>query len=163
MDPQEIGSRLTELLRMPPYYNIATECDGQPWNSPVWAARDEAFNLYWSSWVEAVHSRNIAANPRVFLTLFDSSRERGTNNFRCLYLQCIANEVTEQSEATKASALLYPGEAVDVADFMGSGLKRFYKAVPRRAWLNCLSERQLTPSTVKMRMEISLEDLRAVT
>ena len=163
MNTQELNNRLAELLQLPPYYNIATEGNGQPWNSPVWAARDENFNLYWSSWVQAVHSKNIAKNPRVFLTLFDSSRERGTNNFRCLYLQCIAHEVTEQAEASRAFSLLYPGESIDISDFMGQGQKRFYKAIPQSAWLNCLSERQLTPTTIKMRTEIPLETLRAAT
>jgi hypothetical protein len=48
-------------------------------------------------------------------------------------------------------------------DFLGLGQKRFYRATPIRAWLNCLSERELTPSTVKMRVEIPLEALKAAT
>jgi len=159
----EQRATLAELLQLQPYYNVATVANGEPWNSPVWAARDEAFNLYWSSWTQAVHSRNIATNPRAFLTLYDSTRQRGTNNFRCLYLQCSASEVTDQIEAEKAAKLLYPNEAIQISDFHGAGLKRFYKAIPIRAWLNSLSERQLTPETIKMRLEISLHDLRSAT
>jgi hypothetical protein len=139
MNDQEASAILSELLKLQPYYNVATTGNGQPWNSPVWAVRDESFNLYWSSWTQATHSRNIAANPKVFLTLFDSTRVRGTNNFRCLYLQCVAHEVTEPSESAKAANMLYPDEAVDLSDFHGAGLKRFYRATPIRAWLNCLS------------------------
>ena len=160
MEPHEIRTILAELLALQPYYNVATTDGQQPWNSPVWAARDEAFNLYWSSWTQAVHSRNLERNPSAFLTLFDSTRERGTNNFRCLYLQCDASQVGDPDEIARAVALLYPGEALDLADFQGTGLKRVYKAVPTKAWLNCLSERQLTPATVKMRAEIGLDDLR---
>jgi hypothetical protein len=58
---------------------------------------------------------------------------------------------------------VYPGETVDLSDFLGSGQKRFYRATPIRAWLNCLSERELTPSTVKMRVEVPLELLKAAT
>src|SRR6478672_12896144 len=142
---------LAELLQLRPYYNVATVKDGEPWNSPIWAARDERFNLYWSSWKRAVHSTNIVANSHAFLTLYDSTRERGTNNFRCLYLQCNVVEVTEETEAFKAASLLYQGEAFDLSDFQGAGLKRFYRATPVRDWLNSLSERQLTPDTIKMR------------
>lgn len=160
-EDRELVERAVELLNGPPYFNVATESDGQPWNSPVWAARDQSLNLYWSSWVKAVHSENIGKNPRTFLTLFDSTRQRGTNNLRCLYLQCTTVTVRDPDEAAKAFALLYPGEDMDLADFLGAGQKRFYRATPVRAWLNCLSERQLTPSTIKMRAEVSLELLRA--
>lgn len=162
MTESDLIAQAAQLLQLPPYFNVATEGDGQPWNTPIWAAKDADFTLYWSSWSEAVHSRNIARNPRVFLTLFDSTRARGTNNFRCLYLQCTADVVTDPAEAEKAFSLLYPGELVDTSDFVDDGLKRFYRATVIRAWLNCLSERNLTPSTIKMREEISVEDLRGL-
>lgn len=161
MTDEELAQRALEILGGVPYFNVATERGGQPWNSPVWAARDADMNLYWSSWVNAVHSVNLAGNPRAFLTIFDSTRKRGTNNRRCLYLQCTAVVVEDAAEASKAFALVYPGEPLDLSDFLGSGLKRFYRATPTKAWLNCLSERELTPSTVKMREEISLALLKA--
>jgi hypothetical protein len=161
MTDDDIVARAHELLDGPPYFNVATEGGGQPWNSPVWAARDSDLNLYWSSWVKAVHSENIAKNPRTFLTLFDSTRKRGTNNLRCLYLLCTTVAVEEPDEARKAFALVYPGEAVELKDFLEPGQKRFYRATPTRAWLNCLSERELTPSTVKMRVEVPLGALKA--
>lgn len=161
MDNQEIQTILKGIVHLKPYYNVATSGGGVPWNTPVWAARDRDFNIYWSSWVEAAHSKNIAANPRAFLTLFDSTRERGTNNFKCLYLDCVVGEVKGVEEARMAAALLYPDEPVNLPDFLAPGLKRFYKASVQRAWVNCLSERQLTPETTKMRQEVSLEQLRA--
>ena len=163
MTDHELAQRALEVLAGPPYFNVATESDGQPWNSPVWAARDDDLNLYWSSWIKAVHSLNLASNPRAFLTIFDSTRRRGTNNRRCLYLQCTAVEVSDPAEASKAFALLYPDEPADLTDFLGPGQKRFYRATPLKAWLNCLSERELTPSTVKMREEVSLALLKAAT
>lgn len=161
MTNEELASRALELLNGPPYFNVATASDGQPWNSPVWAVRDHDLNLYWSSWVKAVHSVNIASNPRVFLTLYDSTRKRGTNNMRCLYLQCTAAIVDDPAEARKAFELLYPGDPVALEDFLGDGQKRFYRATPLHAWLNCLSERELTPSTIKMRAEIPLALLKS--
>ena len=163
MTNEELASRALELLNGTPYFNVATTSDGQPWNSPVWAARDDALNLYWSSWIKAVHSENIAKNPRVFLTLFDSTRKRGTNNMRCLYLQCTATAVEDLAEARRAFALLYPGETIALEDFLGAGQKRIYRATPLHAWLNCLSERELTPSTINMRAEIPIALLKAAT
>jgi hypothetical protein len=82
---------------------------------------------------------------------------------RCLYLQCTAVAVEDSAEANKAFALLYPGEAIDLKDFLAPGQKRFYRATPLHAWLNCLSERELTPSTIKMRAEVSLALLKTAT
>jgi len=161
VDTEDLIAKALELLKLPPYFNVATSHDDEPWSSPVWAARDVGFNFYWSSWVKAVHSQNIERNPRAFLTLFDSTRPRGTNNFRCLYLQCEVAVVTDQQEAGNAFRLLYPDDAVSTADFLDPGQKRFYRAMPRRVWLNCLSERQLTSSTMKMRVELPLDELRA--
>jgi len=163
MNDHELAARALEVLSGVPYFNLATESNGQPWNSPVWAARDDELNLYWSSWIKAIHSENIARNPRTFLTIFDSTRKRGTNNMRCLYLQCTTVAVEDPDEANKAFALLYPEDALDLKDFLGAGQKRFYRATPLHAWLNCLSERELTPSTVKMRVEVPLALLRTAT
>jgi hypothetical protein len=160
MTDQELAARALDVLGGAPYFNVATAHDGQPWNTPVWAARDDELNLYWSSWTQAVHSLNIVHNPNVFLTIFDSTRKRGTNNLRCLYLRCTAAVVEDPDEARQAFVRLYPDEAVDLKDFLGAGLKRFYRATPLQAWLNCLSERELTPSTVKMRAEVPLALLK---
>lgn len=161
MTDLDLAARAAELLQTVLYANLATASQGQPWNTPATAIADSRLTLYWSSWTEAVHSKNIAANPRAFITYYDSTRERGTNNRRCLYLQCQANVVTSQEEAYRAHELLYPGEPVDLADFFDTGLRRFYRATPQAAWLNCLSEQQLSPATVDMREAVSLDAIRA--
>ena len=160
MTDPDLVARALEILDGMPYFNVATEHAGQPWNTPVWAARDRDLNLYWSSWTRAVHSENIARNPKTFLTIFDSTRKRGTNNMRCLYLLCTTVSVEDGDEARRASTLLYPGESAELRDFLNAGLKRFYRATPKQAWLNCLSERELTPVTLKMRVEVPLNLLR---
>lgn len=162
----DLAERSAEILTRCLYANIATSSEDIPWNSPVTAIPDPALTFYWSSWAQAVHSRNIAANPRAFLTFYDSTRARGTNNLRCVYLQCEAGEVTDADEAEKAFALLYPDDVltnktVDLTSFLGEGIKRFYRATPMQAWLNSLSEKELEPSTLKMRTEVSLDALKA--
>ncbi|WP_407353276.1 pyridoxamine 5'-phosphate oxidase family protein [Luteimonas sp. R10] len=160
MENQDLGSRCAEILRTCLYANIAT-CNGnEPWNTPVTAVPDSELDFYWSSWTEAVHSQNIRANPNVFFTFYDSTRARGTNNMRCLYLRCEAATVSDRAEAHRAHELVYPDEAVSLGDFFAPGPKRFYRARPLQAWLNVLSERELQPSTVKMRVEVPLESIR---
>ena len=163
MNDDDLAKRAAELIATCPYLNVATAQHDLPWNSPVFAVPDEHLCFYWSSWVEAVHSKNIQANPNTFITLYDSTRPRGTNNFRCLYLQCAAHVVTDRQEARKAFDLVYPAEPINLADFLDSGLKRFYRATPQKAWLNCLSEQDLTPATLKMRVEVPLELIQRAT
>lgn len=159
-DVDDLGFAAAELIRNCPYANIATSFEDKPWNTPVFAVADDELNFYWSSWINAVHSQNLIRNPNVFLTLYDSTRQRGTNNFKCLYLQCTALPVSAKEEIRKAYELVYPGEALQLEDFSPDAIKNFYKAIPQVAWLNCISERYLTPSTIKMRIEVSLEEIR---
>lgn len=163
MENRDLGARCAEILRTCQYANIATCSDDEPWNTPVTAVPDSELNFYWSSWIQAVHSRNILANPNVFFTFYDSTRARGTNNMRCLYLRCEAAAVSDRAEADKAHKLIYPNDAIRLGDFFEPGPKRFFRARPLQAWLNVLSERELEPGTVKMRMEVPLESIRLAT
>lgn len=157
----DLGERCAEILHVCQYANIATCSNNEPWNTPATAVPDPNLDFYWSSWIQAVHSRNIHTNPAVFLTFYDSTRARGTNNKRCLYLRCEAAAIADSSEARAAHELIYPGEDIDLTHFMDNGLKRFYRARPLQAWVNILSERQLQPNTVKMRQEVALENIKA--
>ncbi len=161
MQDSELVARAAELLQTIPYLNLATCAADRPWSSPVYAAHDGELNFYWSSWKEAIHSVNVARNPKASFTLYDSTRPRGTNNFRCLYVECAVATIAERAEAERAFRMIYPDHAVALDDFLAPGIKRFYRASPTGAWLNCLSERELTPTTLKMRVEVSLAALRA--
>jgi hypothetical protein len=163
MHDVELASRAADLIKAIPYLNLATCAADHPWSSPVYAVYDQQLNFYWSSWKEAAHSVNVASNPVCAFTIYDSTRPRGTNNYRCLYVECRVITVTDPDEAQMASQMLYPGETTDLSNFLSDGLKRFYKAMPLKAWLNCLSERDLTPATIKMRVEVDLSAIRAAT
>jgi len=160
MQDAELVARAAELVKAMPYLNLATCAADRPWSSPVYAVFDGDLNFYWSSWKEAVHSVNVARNPKASFTIYDSTRARGTNNHRCLYVECTVSTVTESAQAERAFRMIYPDQAVALADFLEPGVKRFYEARPAAAWLNCLSERELTPATLKMRVEIGLQALR---
>ncbi len=161
----DLEQRAKELIEKVEYLNIATaDKNAVPWNTPVYAAPDEELNFYWSSWKEAEHSINIRNNPKTYCTLYDSTRKRGDNNRRCLYFSASSYEISEKEEVIKAINLLYPTELEqhEADDFLGSGLRRMYKAIPVSAWLNDISERQVTKETIKMRVEIDLERLKEI-
>lgn len=48
---------------------LATVADGRPWISTVYFVADDELNLYWLSWPERRHSREIAENPQVAATV----------------------------------------------------------------------------------------------
>jgi nitroimidazol reductase NimA-like FMN-containing flavoprotein (pyridoxamine 5'-phosphate oxidase superfamily) len=154
----ELELRAKELIQKIEYLNIATTSKaGSPWNTPVYAVADSELNFYWSSWKEAQHSLNINENPKVFCTLYDSARKRGDNNRRCLYFDGQANEILDKEEVTKAIGLIYPTELDQhkAEDYLGEGLRRFYKVKLMHAWLNDISERQVTKETIKMRVNVN--------
>lgn len=161
----DLAERALALLARNDYINIATVSDdGLPWNTPVYAVYDHGLNFYWSSWKKAEHSVNIRNNGKVFITIYDSTRKRGDNNRRCLYLQGIAVELDEITAIENALELLYAdeGSIEPASSFLGDGLRRVYRAVLDQAWLNDKSERQVTSETIKMRVDVSLEEIRAL-
>lgn len=158
----ELVTRAYELLNSIEYINIATVSDaGMPWNTPVYAKFDECINFYWSSWKEAEHSKNIRFNPEVFITLYDSTRKRGDNNRRCLFVKAQAFELTEDELIERGINLLYGNDIKipELGEYIGDAIKRIYITKPSKFWLNDKSEREVTLETVKMRVEVPAEEL----
>lgn len=158
----ELIDRAKTLLASLEYINLATaSLDGQPWNTPVYARYDERLHFYWCSWKDAEHSINLRENSQVFFTLYDSTRKRGDNNMRCLYVQGHAYEIEEATEITNGLRLLYPHDESeqDVAKVQDDSVRRLYKTIPEVFWLNDKSERQVTRETVQMRVEVPFDQL----
>lgn len=160
----ELETRAKELLELNEYINIATASqDAQPWNTPATGVYDSELSFYWSSWKNAQHSINVRANSKVFLTLYDSTRKRGENHQRCLYVKATATELLDPSEISLAINLLYEQSSNQKpSDFLGDAERRMYKAIPEQLWLNDLSEKEVTRETIKMRIEVSLDGVRAL-
>lgn len=161
----DLAERACTLLASNDYINIATTSeDGDPWNTPVYAVYDQNLSFYWSSWKSAEHSINIRTNGKVFMTIYDSTRKRGDNNRRCLYIQGTAVELDDVAEIESALERLYGDEgSVDPASsFLNDGQRRVYRAIPDHAWLNDKSERQVTAETIKMRIDVPLEEIQTL-
>ena len=69
---------LTRLLFESSFLSLATtDVEGRPWVTPVEFACDDALRFYWTSHVDARHSRNLRANPRAALSIYDSAQAPG--------------------------------------------------------------------------------------
>lgn len=152
----DLRKRALEIIEDNQYINIATEDNSQPWSTPVYAVNDKELNFYWSSWVHAQHSKNIRNNSKIFITIFDSTRRRGDNHRRGVYIKAIAQELDNSKDIEEAFKYFksVDGSVLKPRDFLGSSPKRMYRAVTMQIWLNDLSESKLTDKTIKMRIEV---------
>ena len=104
---------------------------GKPWISPVGFSYDEAFNLYWISAENALHSANLRDRPQVAIVIYGQLPE---GPFDGVYFDATAAELTDtgEIEAGLAAFSRRPGPpkfvAHSVSDVTGQAAWRMYKA-----------------------------------
>lgn len=88
-----------EVLKANTYMTLATvDTDGQPWGTPVHFAHDEQY-VYWMSEPGAQHSQNLAANSKLFVTVFDAGQSvNELAQRRCVYIQTHGEQVSGDDE-----------------------------------------------------------------
>ena len=137
MDIDRIA-KAKEILANIRYVTIASaSSEAEPWSTPVLAVFDDQYSCYWTSLNNTQHSKNIQENGRVYLTCFDSTVLPGEGGG--VYMQALAEEMTDPTEINRAAELLYTrkGKPVRKAEeFLGDSLKRMYKATPQKFWIN---------------------------
>jgi hypothetical protein len=75
---EDLVEEAVRLLFSSSFMTVATVDDGgQPWATPVEYACDEDLRFYWSSHVDARHSRNVLVNPRAAISIYDSHQVPG--------------------------------------------------------------------------------------
>ena len=141
----ENEERAKTILAQIEYLTLATSSpDGHPWNTPVWAAFDEAFHFYWVSAKYARHSQNIRANNRIAIVVYDSTVPPRTGTG--VYIEARAYELTDEQECSHALACLQSRgwEHLPSVDMVvGATLRGVYKAVPEKIWINTEDEHGL--------------------
>jgi hypothetical protein len=140
MEPVDRARRILERVCNAALATVSP--DGHPWNSPVFVAFDADLRFYWSSHVDAEHSRNIAVRPDVFLVVFDSTQPDQSGG--AVYIRATARELVDEASIRAALACLAirknePPRRPD--DFTGSQPRRMYEAVPGAMWTNVLEEK----------------------
>ena len=84
-----------ELIAANSYLTLATvDESGDPWSTPVWFAPEGRSGFVWASKPGARHSLNIAANPSVAISIFDSSKRPGDGS--AVYAAAVAEEVADR-------------------------------------------------------------------
>ena len=140
-DPDIVQRATRTLMRITNAALATVSPEGYPWNSPLFVAFDRNLTFYWSSHLDAVHSVNVAANPAVFLVVFDSTTPDQSGH--AVYLRGLARELVDESAIRTALECLArrrneppkpPG------DFMPPHRRRVYAAIPDVIWTNIVTE-----------------------
>jgi predicted pyridoxine 5'-phosphate oxidase superfamily flavin-nucleotide-binding protein len=111
---------------------------GHPWVSPVWFASEDYRSFHWVSSPDAKHSRNIVAEPRVAIAIFDSSVPVG--GAQAVYMKGVAAELTGAElerglEVFDRVARLDHGRAYALDDVQGSAFFRLFRAIVSEHWV----------------------------
>ena len=135
MNYTEIAKQVIEKVK---YITVATcNNEGQPWNTPVYAAYDENYNFYWTSYKGNQHSINIRDNPKIFIVIYDSTG--GIGNKTGVYIQAKAYELSELEDIRTARSYTQGRKGKKVDDprkFVGDQPRRVYIAQPQKIWVN---------------------------
>lgn len=147
-----------EIFQKIPYLNLATVSnDGKPWNTAVWYAKDEDYNLYFVSPKNTVHAKNIHDSPMGFVTIYDSTAPEGQGVG--LYIECTVSEVKDVKSIVKAIGCLYKAKKNkrQSIEFISTAPRRIYKVTPLQMWVNDAEEQN--GLFLDYRIEVSLEEL----
>jgi uncharacterized protein YhbP (UPF0306 family) len=135
MNYTEIAKQVIEKVK---YIAVATcNKEGQPWNTPVYAAYDENYNFYWTSYKGNQHSINIRDNSKIFIVIYDSTG--GIGNKTGVYIQAEAYELSELEDIRTARSYTQGRKGKEVDDprkFVGDQPRRVYIAKPQKVWVN---------------------------
>src|ERR671933_588985 len=94
---EQLNKRAKAIIEKILYIAIATASkDGTPWNSPVYSAFDENYNIYWASDQNGQHSKNIAENDKIFIVIYDSTVPEGTGEG--VYIQAKAYKLEDPKD-----------------------------------------------------------------
>ncbi len=113
------------------------DSSGKPWVSPVSFVYDDDYNLYWVSYKEALHSKNIELRPEVAIVIFGQL----PGAMGGVYIDAKA-EVLEDTAHLQTVIDLFkerrpqPTRFVtnSLADVTGDAVSRMYQAKPLNIW-----------------------------
>jgi predicted pyridoxine 5'-phosphate oxidase superfamily flavin-nucleotide-binding protein len=132
-----MNEKVKTLFQSIRYATISTiDKDGKPWAAPVWYVSDIDNTIYWWSPLDAQHSKNIAHNPDIYITIFDSTAPEG-DGFG-LYLQAEAR-ITTDNELDLAISLYNQTTKIfklNRENCTGNAPTRIYKATVSQRWVN---------------------------
>jgi hypothetical protein len=156
----ELEIKAVAVIKQIEYLNIASITpDGMPWGTPVYTVYDKELNFHWLSWKENQHSLNVAHNPNVFVTLYDSTVPCSTGFG--VYLQGKVKPVMNPVHLAKCLLTFYNRrnrQPRDVKEFLTSYPRRLYMFTPERIWVN--GDGEINGNYIDVRTELDLDNLR---
>lgn len=155
--PKDLAQRAQAIIKQIAYATVATSShSGEPWNSPVYYAYDEHYNIYWGSHIGSQHSQNIRANGRAFLVIYNSTVTPGMGEG--VYIQAQCSELTNPAQIAFAHELIqdrrHPIPYWVVEQVQSNTPIRLYKATPRAVWIN--DDGSADGNYIDIRTEVSL-------
>jgi len=144
MDKDPIADRdpaavAREIIDMNQYMVLATAGDGgEPWISPVWFAHDRYRAFYWLSRPERQHSRNVAARPRLAISIFDAGQRIGVGFGVMMLAEASALEpegLAGPTEIVNAKSVASGGGMFSIEYFEAGDDLRLYRAVTTRTFV----------------------------
>ncbi len=133
--------RAKKILATIRYATISSvDENGKPWAAPVWYVFDDN-NIYWWSPVDSQHSKNIAHNSNIYITIFDSTAPEG-DGFG-LYMRAEAHIITDDE---LDSAIDLYNQSTEIFKLNRENCTedaptRVYKATITQRWINDGTER----------------------
>lgn len=150
----EREDRAREILSRVSYVTIATASSAaEPWSTPVLAALDDSFNVYWTSLSDTQHSQNLKENQRAYISVYDPAI-CGKDSVQ---MQGMAAELSDLGDIERAAALLYEKKGKDprsVDEFIGQSARRMYRFTPSRFWISLDADAKIDPATAKKEIHL---------
>ncbi len=148
-------TRAKEIVSKIVYVTIATSSkEAEPRSTPVHAAFDDLYNIFWTSFSDTQHSKNIRENPRVYISIYDEGISQGDG----IYVKAKAVELSDPLEIENAVALVYGRKEKtprNAEEFMGESMRRMYKATPEQFWVSLDEDVKKDPATSKKEISLS--------
>lgn len=91
MDDKEIVKR---LINSNLFLTLATSSNNIPWICPLFFASDNQYNLYFTSYNDSQHVKNIHGNPKVAVSIYNSLAIPGKGNTQGVQISGICHRVT---------------------------------------------------------------------
>ena len=148
------------LLAQHTYLVLATtDVEGRPWATPLFYAAQQQRLVLWVSAPDSRHSRNIAEQPTVAITIFDSHAPIG--GAEALYLEATATQVEDRDRDTALDTLnarLPARHRLAMADVKAPGPLQIYRADVSRHFVLIRGGDQRFDNVTDMRLQVAPPD-----
>lgn len=158
-DNKNMEEKAKKIIASNLYMTLATADEsGKPWSTPVFFAHDDEYNLYWVSYTEAIHSKNIETRKELGVVIFDSTAPEGEGDG--VYFDAEGYELDDITQINHAMKFLGQKVKLDeyrvksINEVTGNAPWRIYVAKPKN--ISTLSGTTISGKYVDRRVAVNL-------